>query len=515
MLVVAVIGVLASGVACAQSCPLQGQVVRTDGQRECITNLSFANAVVTGYGRTVSEMVLQRSLSRQPNYAVAISKSGSCSAVGISFLNNTGSLGSVAADLPRRALASCTRTGCECELAVHIDRVQLRRVEPGAAPIQAAEQPQQVAAGAGSPRTSPSTSTATAATVAAPPAAATLQMPAPTPMAPNTTAANSSRTPEQPRPETTAANAPLAESVGQMKAAATAAESERTRFLEDKRRSDEQSARTSDELAKMKQQLASTEKALSEARAAEEARQKVVAIPKSLHRKALVIGNENYQQIRKLETAAADAREVSKALKTVGFDVTLYTDLDSRAMRAAAREFKARIQSGDEVIFFFAGHGVQISGSNYLLPVSVRGENEDEVRDEAILLQRILDDTQDKNAGFTLAIVDACRNNPFRSAGRAIGGARGLVPTSAATGQMIIFSAGAGQEALDKLSPTDKDPNGVFTRVFVREMLASAVSVDKLLRSVRNEVVKLARSVGQEQTPALYDQTLGEFYFRR
>jgi hypothetical protein len=98
-------------------------------------------------------------------------------------------------------------------------------------------------------------------------------------------------------------------------------------------------------------------------------------------------------------------------------------------------------------------------------------------------------------------------------AGRSIGG-RGLAPTSAATGQMVIFSAGAGQQALDRLGPTDKEPNGLFTRLFLREMQKPGQPVDRVLRSVRSEVARLARSVGHEQTPALYDQSLGDFFLK-
>jgi len=182
-------------------------------------------------------------------------------------------------------------------------------------------------------------------------------------------------------------------------------------------------------------------------------------------------------------------------------------------MKQALREFKARVQGGDEVLFFFAGHGVQIGGINYLLPIDIQGESEEQVRDEAIQLQRVLDDMQERSAGFMLAVVDACRDNPFRTTGRAIGG-RGLAPTAAATGQMIIFSAGAGQQALDKLTPSDPAANGVFTRIFLREMLKPGLPVDRVLRNVRQEVVQLARSVGKEQTPALYDQAVGDFYFK-
>jgi uncharacterized caspase-like protein len=185
-------------------------------------------------------------------------------------------------------------------------------------------------------------------------------------------------------------------------------------------------------------------------------------------------------------------------------------------MKAALRSFKNQVEAGDEVAIFYAGHGVQLANSNYLIPIDVAGQDEDQLRDEGIALQRLLDDMADRKVKFTLAMIDACRDNPFKSNGRAIGGGtRGLAPTTAATGQMIVFSAGSGQQALDKLNAADKDKNGLFTRIFAREMQKPSTSVDRVVRTVRAEVVRLARSVGHEQVPAIYDQVVGEFYFRR
>ncbi len=231
-------------------------------------------------------------------------------------------------------------------------------------------------------------------------------------------------------------------------------------------------------------------------------------------RRALVIGNDAYKQVAKLVNAREDARAMAESLEQLGYHVTLKLDLNEKEMKAALRTFKGQVEGGDEVLFFFAGHGVQLGAANYLLPTDIGGENEEQVKDEAIQLQRILDDMSERKAKFTLAMIDACRDNPFKTAGRAIGG-RGLAPTTAATGQMVIFSAGAGQQAMDKLGPSDKNKNGLFTRVFLKEMQKPGVSVDRVVRNVRNEVVGLAKSVGHEQVPAIYDQVVGEFYFRR
>ena len=232
-------------------------------------------------------------------------------------------------------------------------------------------------------------------------------------------------------------------------------------------------------------------------------------------RRALVIGNNKYSHVTALENATDDAVAMAESLKTLSFDVTVKTDLSLKEMNAAIRNFKGTIKKGDDVVFFYAGHGVQIGQSNFLLPVDITGESEDQIRDDAVLLDRVLDDFSEKKAKFTLAMLDACRDNPFKKAGRSVGGGtRGLAPASTANGQMIIFSAGAGQQALDKLGPNDKEKNGLFTRVFIKEMQKSGVSIDRVVRNVRSQVVELAKSVKHDQVPAIYDQVIGEFYFK-
>jgi uncharacterized caspase-like protein len=230
-------------------------------------------------------------------------------------------------------------------------------------------------------------------------------------------------------------------------------------------------------------------------------------------RMALVIGNDSYQNVQPLKNARADAKAIAVELKAVGFDVTLKQDLNQKMMKSALRDFKAQVQGGDEVVFYFSGHGVQFGGSNYLIPIDITADSEAQVADDAIPLQRILDDLTEQKARFSLAIIDACRSNPFKEAGRAIGG-RGLASVTPATGQMIMYSAGAGQAALDNLGPKDLSPNGVFTRVLIQEMRKPGVPAGVLLKDVQSDVVELAHSVNHEQVPALYDQSLGKFFFR-
>jgi caspase domain-containing protein len=237
------------------------------------------------------------------------------------------------------------------------------------------------------------------------------------------------------------------------------------------------------------------------------------ALPAEARRVALVIGNDDYKNVQPLRNARQDAKAISEVLEGLGFTVTLKQDLTLSAMKATLREFKAHVAGGDEVVFYFSGHGVQFEGTNYLVPTDIVAESQEQVVDDAIPLQRILDDLHDQKARFALAIVDACRDNPFKGRGRAIGG-RGLAPVSAASGQMVMYSAGTGQEALDRLGPDDKSPNGVFTRVLIKHMTRPGVPADRMLKNVSYEVIGLANSVHHEQVPAVYDQTIGEFFFK-
>ncbi len=240
----------------------------------------------------------------------------------------------------------------------------------------------------------------------------------------------------------------------------------------------------------------------------------VFLAPAHAARFALVIGNDAYVHVPKLRNARADARAMARALEGAGFKVSLALDQDRAGMNESLRRFRNNLSGGDEAVFFYAGHGVQLGGTNYLLPVDMKGNDVDNVVDDAIRLQRVLDDFAERKTRFALAIIDACRDNPFTGSGRSLE-TRGLVPVQAANGQMVIYSAGAGQKALDRLNDQDPSPNGLFTRVFVQEIGKPGVPIHDAVRNVRQEVVRLANGVGHEQVPAIYDQSIGDFYFRR
>ena len=234
--------------------------------------------------------------------------------------------------------------------------------------------------------------------------------------------------------------------------------------------------------------------------------------PADAARRALVVGNDNYANVKKLDNARADAEAMAEAFRQAGYEVDLALDRTLKQLQADVRNFRRKVAGGDEVVVFFSGHGVQLGGTNYLLPTDVGAQNEDQVKDDALSLSSVLEGLRERKPRFTLAIIDACRDNPFARTGREIGG-QGLTGVAGATGQMVIYAAGEGQKALDRLGPRDTVRNGLFTRVFLKEIAKPGAPIRDVLYRVRDEVATLAETVKHEQVPAVYDQVRGTFYF--
>lgn len=228
---------------------------------------------------------------------------------------------------------------------------------------------------------------------------------------------------------------------------------------------------------------------------------------------ALVIGNDAYQKVSKLEKAGNDAAAMARELKAAGFDVILHRDLNYLAMVKAVETLTDRITGGDQVVVFFAGHGVQIKTGSYLLPVDIEASSEGQVEKTAYALADLTDKLSEAKASFALVLVDACRDNPLKSKGRSVGGSRGLSAVEPPKGQMVVYSASKGQQALDRLTDGDANPNGVFTREFIKRMKQPGVRIEDLMREVQDSVETLAQSISHDQRPAVYNEARGSFYF--
>jgi hypothetical protein len=178
--------------------------------------------------------------------------------------------------------------------------------------------------------------------------------------------------------------------------------------------------------------------------------------------------------------------------------------------------FNANVQTGDVALFFFSGHGFEIKGENYLLPIDIPAATEgqeDLVSDAAFPAQRIVDRLQDRGVRTAILVLDACRNNPFDRPGRTrgVGGAGGLAAmNSVSEGVFVIFSAGVKQTALDRLADNDSNPNSVFTRNFVHELATPGLTLVQIAKRTQAEVRQMAQTVRHDQTPAYYDQVVGD-----
>jgi len=243
----------------------------------------------------------------------------------------------------------------------------------------------------------------------------------------------------------------------------------------------------------------------------------LLATPLLAERRALVIGIDSYDNLTPLKKARNDARAMTAKLQSLGFQVITLEDANRRSFNQELSRFANQVERGDEVIFYFAGHGIEIEGRNYLLPADVpvvEAGNETFLTGESISATRVLQTIQRRGARMTFMILDACRNNPFpRRGDRSVGGAQGLARMDPPEGAFILYSAGTGQTALDRLSNGDPDPNSIFTRALLPLMSESGLSLQQLTNRVRADVRGLARTVNHDQFPAYYDQMVGQFFF--
>ena len=230
-------------------------------------------------------------------------------------------------------------------------------------------------------------------------------------------------------------------------------------------------------------------------------------------RVALIMANEQYQSLASAKMTGADADAISATMRQAGYTVTVVKNRNLQQMRADLRQFRLSVKGGDEVFFYFGGHGVQIGGMNYVLPVDILAENEAQVADEALPLSKILGDLREQQPALTFAVIDAARENPFKTAGRAIG-TRGLAPVSGYSGQMVLYSTGNNQHSLERLGADDYGRNSIFARTFVSVAGQPGLTVDQIARNVREQVSRLAAKANHAQVPAVYDQVLGKFYLK-
>ncbi|QWG11218.1 caspase family protein [Bradyrhizobium sediminis] len=234
-------------------------------------------------------------------------------------------------------------------------------------------------------------------------------------------------------------------------------------------------------------------------------------------RVALVIGNNDYRNVPKLQKAVNDARTMGDTLKQLGFSVMVAENQTRAAFSQTLLAFDKAVEPGDTAFFFYAGHGFEIAGQNFLLPTDVPAATEGQeelVRDASILADRVIERLQNKKARTAILVFDACRNNPFERAGtRAVAGGGGLAPmTQLPEGVFSVFSAGPRQTALDRLSNNDDNPNSVFTRTFAKELTQPGANLVQVAQRTRRLVSEAAETVRHKQIPVYFDQMVDDVF---
>lgn len=243
------------------------------------------------------------------------------------------------------------------------------------------------------------------------------------------------------------------------------------------------------------------------------------AAAKGQRRRALVIGNNDYEELADLNKAEGDAVSLQATLEELGFTVTLKRNISARDFDDAVDEFVDGLERGDVAFFFFAGHGVSYQQRNFLLPAdmpALDAVRESRLERYAVDAQDLVDRIYGRGVEIAFVVLDACRDNPFppdpdTRAVRAYGGLARMTPQK---GAFVLYSAGIGQKALDRLGPEDTDPNSVFTRTFRPILATPGMPAVEIAKRTQVEVHALAATVPHDQDPAYYDQVVGQFYLK-
>jgi tetratricopeptide (TPR) repeat protein len=234
------------------------------------------------------------------------------------------------------------------------------------------------------------------------------------------------------------------------------------------------------------------------------------AVPKK--RVALVVGNGAYRFATPLTNPVNDALDFAGALRKLGFEVVAGTDLDRRGIDEKIREFSRRVADADLALFFYAGHGVQVAGKNYLVPVDATLERASDLALDAVDIGVVLNQMEADNR-VNLIFLDACRDNPFvRSLARSMGTrsasvGRGLAAIEGGIGTMIAYSTQPDNVAFD-----GEGRNSPFTTALLNHIGDRGIEIGMIMRRVRAQVIV---ATNQKQVPWDHSSLIGEIYLAR
>ena len=223
---------------------------------------------------------------------------------------------------------------------------------------------------------------------------------------------------------------------------------------------------------------------------------------------ALVIGNDSYKSLPNLNNARTDARGMAAKLKELGWSVILKQNASRRDISRSLAEFEGRLQAAEVGLVFYAGHGIQSNGANYLVPSNAEIEVEEDLRLEGVEADQFLEAMERAGAPLNIVILDACRDNPLPKRSRS--GSRGLniqaVPKGI-KGTAIVYSAAPGQVAQDG----PKGGHGVFTGELLKVLDRPGLKLEEVFKET---ATKVAAATNGNQDPWINSSLKGDFYFR-
>ncbi len=221
-------------------------------------------------------------------------------------------------------------------------------------------------------------------------------------------------------------------------------------------------------------------------------------------RMALIVGNSAYRHLPALDNPANDARALDARLRQLGFDTILKLDATARDLNRAVYDFAGRVQPGGVAVVFYAGHGIDSGGRNYLIPVDAQLERDVDLRTDAMVVDEVLEALRAVRAAVTVVMLDACRDNPLPKKVRS--GSRGLARVTAPSGTLIAYAARPGEVAQDG----DPGGNGVFTGELLKALGQPGLTLEEVFKQV---AVGVRARTGGSQEAWAEGLITGEFYF--
>jgi uncharacterized caspase-like protein len=218
---------------------------------------------------------------------------------------------------------------------------------------------------------------------------------------------------------------------------------------------------------------------------------------------ALVIGNNSYEELEPLHNAVNDSKKIGESLEKFGFEITYIQNGGRSQITQYIQYFSEILQSGGVGVIFYAGHGLEVEGENYLIPVDAKIRNELDIKREGISLDDILSRLERANNRLNIVILDACRNNPFKDfPTRSLGLAPIRLPVERT---FIAYSAGVGEEVFD-----GDGENSLFTKYLLKNLEREAISLNRVFQLTKEDVL---RETNGEQNPTIYNKVAGNFFF--